>query len=347
LLDSAVIKSKVAVARGATTQEALKSGGSWLTGALLTVIADTSRGVVSTDIAQRPSLTGYVRMLNTPSCSRCVILAGKWFKWNEGFQRHPRCDCRHIPAQEGMAGDFTTDPYAYFNSLTEDDQNKLFKPTANSRQGKDLAKLNDKFTLNERLQLAGVSNARTVRLGGDIYRVENIRARGLGTTKSLSRYGTPDFATPDQIFRRATSRSKAIEMLTQEGYITGAQVPGGNILGNAVQGFGQLGKGGVARKASDAVNAARASGVRDPLNRYTMTAAERRLYDANYLLDYQLTRGTIAPSIGQNTADIYSQLKFATPESIATQRAILAREVEKLRFQPQSVRTLAKALGLL
>jgi hypothetical protein len=347
LLDSAVVRSKVSVAAGATTREALQTGGSWLTAALLTVIADTSRQVVSTDIAQRPSLTGYVRMLNTPSCAACVILAGKWFKWNQGFQRHPRCDCRHIPAPEGMAGSMTTDPYAYFNSLSEDDQNKLFRPEAKSREGRRLAALDDGRTVRERTRLAGISNARTIRDGGDIYRVENINKRGLGTAKSSRLFGTPARATPDQIYRRATSRTKAIQMLTEEGYITGAQVVGGNIRGNLVEGFGQLGKGGAARAASDAVSLARRTGVRDPLNRYTMTAAERRLYDANYMLEYQLTRGTIPPSIGANTADIYSQLKFATPGTIASQRAILAREVAKLPDAPQSVWTLAKALGLL
>lgn len=35
---------------------------------------------------------GYVRMLTPPSsCDRCVILAGRWYRWNQGFERHPMC----------------------------------------------------------------------------------------------------------------------------------------------------------------------------------------------------------------------------------------------------------------
>lgn len=331
LLDSAVVKSKIAIRRGSSTDEALRVGGSWLTGALLTAVADTSRSVVSADIGQRPSLTGYVRMLNAPSCSRCVILAGKWFRWNQGFQRHPRCDCRHIPAPENLAGDFQTDPYAYFDSLSEDDQNKLFRPHGVSRQ---------------RAADVGRSNARAIRDGGDIYRVENIRLRDLGTSRSARLYGTPTKMTVDDIYRTAGTRTNAIRMMTEQGYITGPQIVGGNVIG-VREGFGQLGKGGAARAASDAVDLARRTGVRDPLNRYTMTAAERRLYDANYMLDASLKQGIVPRSIGANTADLYSQVQQTTPEIIARQRARLDLEVAKLPNQSASLHVLAKALGLL
>src|SRR5690606_32784856 len=72
---------------------------------------------------------GYTRMLNPPSCSRCAILAGRWFRWNDGFQRHPQCDCVHIPSKSGQwARDegFVSDLYEYFNSLSEADQARLF-----------------------------------------------------------------------------------------------------------------------------------------------------------------------------------------------------------------------------
>ena len=34
---------------------------------------------------------GYVRMVQAGACSRCVVLAGKWYRKNQGFQRHPGC----------------------------------------------------------------------------------------------------------------------------------------------------------------------------------------------------------------------------------------------------------------
>lgn len=54
-----------------------------------TAVQDAGRAAVSAGITARPTLTGYVRMLTAPSCSRCAVLAGRWFKWNAGFQRHP------------------------------------------------------------------------------------------------------------------------------------------------------------------------------------------------------------------------------------------------------------------
>src|SRR5690348_18342012 len=38
-------------------------------------------------------------LLNPPSCQRCAILAGRWYRWSQGFLRHPRCDCVNLPAE--------------------------------------------------------------------------------------------------------------------------------------------------------------------------------------------------------------------------------------------------------
>lgn len=320
LLDETTIRAKQAVGRGLSVTDALAAAGTWMTGTVLTVMADTGRGIVAADIAQRPTVTGYVRMLNPPSCDRCAILAGKWYRWNEGFARHPRCDCRHIPASEDIAGDLRTDPYAYFKSLSTEDQYRLF----------------------------GRSNARAINEGADIYRVVNINTRGLGTVKSARKYGTPHRMTPDDIFQVAGTRTNAIRLLEREGYITGPQVRGGNILGQR-EGFGQLGKGGKARAASDAVRAARETGKRDPLNRYTMTAAERRLYDAKIRLDIANT-GVYPRSIGANSADKYVRPQPITERQLQTIRDQYDAEVRKLRANPdrtpESVRTLAHLLGI-
>ena len=319
VLRGAVVQAQVAVKAGASPSAALAQAESWLTGVLLTNLADTGRSVVGADIAQRPTLTGYVRMLNAPSCSRCVILAGKWFKWNDGFLRHPRCDCRHIPASEDVAGDTATDPYAYFNSLSPEAQVKAF----------------------------GKSEARAINDGGDIFRVVNIKQNGLGTAKSAKRYGTPTRMTVDDIYRTAGYRTNALRMLEEQGYITGPQVRGGNILGNGpkVQGFGQLGKGGKAKAATDAVLKANADGVRDPLNRYTMTAAERRLSDAKTRLDIGKT-GIYPRSIGLNTADKYVPARAITPAELSVLEQDLRNQVAKLRDGPASVRRLAVLLGV-
>jgi hypothetical protein len=135
-----------------------------------------------------------------------------------------------------------------------------------------------------------------------------------------------------------------LRMLEQQGYITGPQVRGGNIIG-AREGFGQLGKGGRARAASDAVVAARTTGVRDPLNRYTMTAAERRLFDAKTRLDIGRT-GIWPQSIGQNTADKFIKPRAITPMEFSTLQKNLQNQLDRLPDAADSVRALATLLGL-
>lgn len=90
-----------------------------------TQVQDAARNAAAVEIAAR-SRVGYVRMLNLPSCSRCILLAGAWYKWNTGFQRHPKCDCRHIPAIESDANDLTTNPQAAFESLSREQQDDIF-----------------------------------------------------------------------------------------------------------------------------------------------------------------------------------------------------------------------------
>ncbi|MDQ7877362.1 hypothetical protein Q9R08_05160 [Microbacterium sp. QXD-8] len=323
LLGEAVVGAKVSVGRGLSAEDALAQSGRWLEMTTLTLLADTRREVYGADIIQRPALAGYARMLNPPSCSRCIVLAGKWFRWNAGFERHPRCDCQHVPASEAIAGDMTVDPYAMFRSMTPEAQEKAF----------------------------GRIEARAIRDGADIYRVVNINQRGLATARGARLYGTPSRLTVDDIYRQAGTRTNAIRMMRENGYITGEQVAGGNIRGNgpAAAGFGQLGRGGTRRAASNAVLDAASTGERNPLNRYTMTAAERRLYDANYRLQYARRTGRVPRSIGASSADTSANPIIATPARLAELERALARQIAILNRPgtPDSVRRVARALGLL
>src|SRR5450756_544677 len=118
LLYGAITGAKTAVGNGSTPFAALASSGQWLRATVGTLLSDTARQSEALHSGVRP-VTGYVRMLNGTSCPRCVVLAGKFFRRNTGFQRHPKCDCRHIPSTESLAGDMTVDPVAYFDSLTK------------------------------------------------------------------------------------------------------------------------------------------------------------------------------------------------------------------------------------
>ncbi|MDF1705023.1 MAG: hypothetical protein P1U38_09640 [Aeromicrobium sp.] len=117
---------------GKSTAEALSSAGTWLSLTLGTLLSDTGRAVETTGIGVRP-VGGWVRMLTPPSCGRCVVLAGRYYRRNKGFERHPGCDCRHIPMAESMAGDYTVNPDEYLNSLDKAGQVKLLGSQANWR----------------------------------------------------------------------------------------------------------------------------------------------------------------------------------------------------------------------
>lgn len=38
------------------------------------------------------------------------MLAGRVYRWNDGFDRHPNCDCLHIPTTVAHAGSYLADP---------------------------------------------------------------------------------------------------------------------------------------------------------------------------------------------------------------------------------------------
>lgn len=265
-LSMPVIRTKEAIAAGASTFQALSTGWQALSGIVALQTVDAARVSAGVDVATRRGV-GYVRMLNPPSCDRCAVLAGKWFRWNAGFRRHPGCDCVHVPSRAGstdaaLSEGLVDDPYDYFSSLSEAEQNRAF----------------------------GKYQAEAIRDGGDIYQVINSRRgrQGAFTTEGTSRRGNARGLlrpgqrrmTPETIYRLHPNREDALRVLREQGYILpGGQVPGGSLRG-LVEGYGQMGRGGTRVGARRAIEDARRTGVRDPRSRYTMTAAERRLFDA-------------------------------------------------------------------
>lgn len=148
---------------------------------------------------------GYVRLLNPPSCPRCVILAGRIYKAMRPFRRHPRCDCVHVP-RESLDLDNPdlqplVSPEGYFASLTEAEQDAQF----------------------------GAANARAVRDGADIIKVVNVDSRGAGLvsfTTAAGKTGWRARMTPAEVYAAAGGdRAKAIALLQQEGYLKLAPTP--------------------------------------------------------------------------------------------------------------------------
>lgn len=146
--------------------------------AVATQIQDAGRNAELVSMVARAD-TGYVRMLNLPSCSRCIILAGAWYKRNQGFERHPRCDCRHIPATEAGARGLTTNPADAFESLPTAAELAERYPdlSVNERRKRGLYSQEDIFTK---------AGAEAIRLGADPIQVVNAR-RGMRKAQLFSR----------------------------------------------------------------------------------------------------------------------------------------------------------------
>lgn len=183
------------IRRGTNPRQAMASGAFALEAITRTQVADAGRTATAAAIAARPDVKGYVRMLVGDTCSRCVLLAGRVYRWDEAFARHPACDCRHIPYAENVPGDKVTDPRAYFESLSVAEQDARFgKAGAQAiREGADLGQV-----VNAR---RGVQVA-----AGKIFTTVNARGR-----RRLM---------PEQCYREANGdRMEAIRLLRFHRYI--------------------------------------------------------------------------------------------------------------------------------
>lgn len=163
-----------------------------------TLIADAGRDAQAVATVATPTLEGHVRYVNLPACARCVILAGQFYKWSDGFLRHPQCDCVMVPTSETPPDGFVSDPMEAF------------------RRG----------------GIRGLSKADTeaILAGADIGRVVNVRRKSAGlskagrvltrTTAGSRRRAGVESLTPEGVFELASDRADALELLRRYGYIT-------------------------------------------------------------------------------------------------------------------------------
>lgn len=215
LLYGAVTNAKTLVGQGVAPAVALTRSRSWLTMATGTVLSDTGRQAESLAMGVRP-VSGYVRMLNPPSCSRCAVLAGRWYRKSVGFQRHPGCDCRHIPASESLAGELTVDTRAYFDSLDGVEQERIFTVdgAAAIREGADINQV-----VNARRGMTTSQSGRLVRDGNGLYSTtEGTTRRGYARAVTGRERGFTRLM-PESIAQIATDRDDYLRLLRINGYL--------------------------------------------------------------------------------------------------------------------------------
>jgi hypothetical protein len=173
----------------------------------------------SVEIVAEPGWTNFVRVLDLPSCDRCVILAGRIYRDLDGFPRHPKCDCQHWPVSSWAAAEragLVTDPHVAFDrgqvtGLSQADAQAV-------RDGANLqAVVNAKRGGGRRP--AGMTNTITAEIFG-----RTVKATLEGTTKRgdwrRKHPNLPIRLRPESIYEHAKDRADALRLLRLYGYLT-------------------------------------------------------------------------------------------------------------------------------
>jgi hypothetical protein len=206
LLYLPVITTKQRIAVGMPLPDALDAGLRQLVMMASTQVQDAGRVAAGVGIVAERQLVGYVRQLTPPSCARCAVLAGRFYRWNRGFQRHPRCDCIHRPVYRGdsdtASASARTDSRAYFNSLQPAEQDRVFT-AAGAQAIRDGSDLNQVVNARRGMSTAGVTTEGTT--------VSGVAGRRLAGQPRLM---------PEQIYQMAAgNRDEAIKLLARNGYL--------------------------------------------------------------------------------------------------------------------------------
>lgn len=247
-LSSAPARTWELLDAGVPYQEANLAGQARLTRVASNEVQQASTNATQAALTVDPRVTGYVRMLTPPSCGRCAILAGRRYRWSSGFQRHPQCDCVHVPAVEADGvDDIRTDPMGYFNSLTEPEQARMLGSEANAQAVRDGADLSQVVNVSRKADGRGglymhdgiqyTHEGATVRQG----RAGRLIAerQGMPLSEALQTGQRVRRLTPRSIYELAgDDRSLAVELLRDNGYIRDAWTPGfRRSLSNVIRDF--------------------------------------------------------------------------------------------------------------
>lgn len=211
-VDRPAIRALEFIKEGVGADEALDRVGSLFSSSVATNLADVIRQAQQADIATRKHM-GFIRCCNADACKWCIVLSGKIYRYNTGFERHMNCHCYHLPVNlddVGSVMDIAPSPIELFNRMSESEQNKTF----------------------------GMTGAKSIRAGADIGQIVNSKLDSTRITKSSRSYFAlqlkdKGFTLPSdkdksrKPFRRLTvdecwasgSRKEAIQRLKDNGYI--------------------------------------------------------------------------------------------------------------------------------
>ena len=187
LLYSGVVHARSLYGSGRTDEQIMQAGLAWMQSVIGTQVQDVARSASGT-VTTATDGAGWIRYVNVPCCQRCAVLAGKWFKWNQGFSRHPpTCKCIHRPARRGNV------------------------PPGWTQQVED-SQIRDLTEAQRKALAEGADRTRVL----NAYRHSNSTSERLAMHESAERGG---ILTPEGIYARATTREEAIELLRRYGFL--------------------------------------------------------------------------------------------------------------------------------
>ncbi|MFH8805486.1 hypothetical protein ACH4F6_39095 [Streptomyces sp. NPDC017936] len=214
------------VTAGRPIVQALVAGRSMLDAIAQTAVADIGRAADSAAMTARPTVTGYIRVVEGGACSRCVVLAGNEYHTDKAFLRHPRCKCGMEPVTREHRPR-PASPKELVAQMSEEQRRKTFGEAGAKAlaEGADVGQL-----VNARRGMSGASvlggRAVTTTEGtvrGEFRRQEFRRLQQAGAIpRSRSIRGfrpTEARLMPEEIYRVADDRTHAVQLLRRYGYI--------------------------------------------------------------------------------------------------------------------------------
>ncbi|WP_240503005.1 hypothetical protein [Streptomyces prasinopilosus] len=206
--------------QGRPLVQALVSGQALLDAIVQTAVADTGRAADSVGMTARPSVTGYIRVVEAGACSRCIILAGAEYQTDKAFLRHPRCKCGMEPVTRDHTPEVPS-PKRLVAQMSEEQKRRTFGE-AGARalaEGADLGQLvnarrgmQSATVYGRKLQITTEGVTKRGFAGARLRNFQKVEGQRYRVSK------TPRLM-PEEIYRLADDREHAVRLLRNHGYL--------------------------------------------------------------------------------------------------------------------------------
>lgn len=210
LLSQPLVGTYMDIGSGIPVDLALQRGMDSMDRILTTQVHDAAREAGQVQMVGIREITGFQRMVEPTACGRCMILAGRIYRWNKGFLRHPACRCVNTPVT-----DATAPPQSdrdLFDAMTPAQQDRAFGVDGAQAIRDDA---NPARVVNAR---HGMSTAVSAS-GRNVAAPQTIYGQQLLTTTAGAGQGVR--LMPQGIYQIAgDDRGLAVDLLQRHGYLT-------------------------------------------------------------------------------------------------------------------------------